>query len=69
LQFVLILIVANAMFLGSWIVLFSFHGGIIAAAIFGLLCCVTNPVSIMFVGSFGWIFDLVKASRGFAWRA
>ena len=52
LQVVPILMVANAMFVGSWIVLFSFHGGIVAAAIFGLVCAVTNLIPIILVSAF-----------------
>ena len=69
LQVVLVLMVANAMFVGSWTVLFFFPAGIIDAAIFGLICAATNLVPIMLVGAFGWSLSLVKrASCGLAWR-
>jgi len=58
------------MFVGSWIVLFSFHGGIVGAAIFGLFCVVTNLVPIVLVAALGRIFGLMEQAScwlGWCW--
>lgn len=68
LQAILILIFANAMFAGSFIILFSFQGqgGFVESAIFSLFCVVTNLVPIVIVAIFGWISRLIsRALRRF----
>ena len=55
-----ILICANAMFSGSLISLFSFHGGFFQSAIFSLFFVVTNLVPIVIVAIFGWSWTLIS---------
>jgi hypothetical protein len=60
LRAILVLICGNAMFAGSLIALFSFQGRFAESAIFSLLLAATNPVPIMIVLFFGWMFYLTQ---------